>query len=396
MMSVIMAVYWIAYAAVFLLAVVTLRSLWQARSYLKWQMKTEEIEAARSQFRSIEEFLGKRHPVFPVMPLVRILPGTFIGFGILGTFLGFAEGIGGIDMSGSSDEIFGGIGVLLSGMQTAFGTSIIGMIASVFFSISFQFPIHGIRHVLQSPADESLDSLRQINTVMEGTKRAVESLSEQFSSLHPASSIQQSLEELRHIGSVMQETKSVVETLTSKLVPFYSSNETMRDYLDSLRQAGGAVREAKAALETLPGKFADVGKTLDESTAPVRETFAFMNDTLRQYADQTERMQNSSEKISSAVQTLSESETKIMEEMFSALEKSNELNQSIIWDRQSVLSGYNEILETYRQLDENIAAVLEKLNVNVMRYSETLENTLAGVLEQFKQAAKEMVSSFAR
>ena len=58
--------------------------------------------------------------------------GTLIGLGLLGTFLGLTIGVYGFDSSDAS-KIQNSIEVLLSGMATAFLTSLVGMVLSIFF-----------------------------------------------------------------------------------------------------------------------------------------------------------------------------------------------------------------------------------------------------------------------
>ncbi|MDR2174702.1 MAG: hypothetical protein LBO82_02045 [Synergistaceae bacterium] len=59
-----------------------------------------------------------------------LLPATFVGLGILGTFVGLASGIGSFDTD-TANAIQSSIKQLLSGMNTAFDTSIVGMSLSI-------------------------------------------------------------------------------------------------------------------------------------------------------------------------------------------------------------------------------------------------------------------------
>jgi hypothetical protein len=63
--------------------------------------------------------------------LVEIIPGIFLALGIIGTFVGIAAGVSGLDPTGDSTAMKAGIGVLLSGMKIKFLSSIIGISLSV-------------------------------------------------------------------------------------------------------------------------------------------------------------------------------------------------------------------------------------------------------------------------
>lgn len=67
------------------------------------------------------------------------LPNIFVGFGILGTFVGLVYGISSFDDLSDSKAIKDSIQVLLSGMGTAFYTSIVGMLFSIGFNIFEKF-----------------------------------------------------------------------------------------------------------------------------------------------------------------------------------------------------------------------------------------------------------------
>lgn len=60
--------------------------------------------------------------------------GTLVGLGLLGTFLGLTLGVMGFDTS-NTDNILKGIDSLLSGMGTAFSTSLLGMTCSLIYTI---------------------------------------------------------------------------------------------------------------------------------------------------------------------------------------------------------------------------------------------------------------------
>ncbi|MBQ1310635.1 MAG: EAL domain-containing protein [Blautia sp.] len=65
------------------------------------------------------------------------IPGTLTGLGILGTFIGLAIGIGGVGFS-SIEAALSSVQVLLSGIEVAFYTSIVGVIFSIVFNITYR------------------------------------------------------------------------------------------------------------------------------------------------------------------------------------------------------------------------------------------------------------------
>ncbi len=71
------------------------------------------------------------------------LPGILVGIGILGTFVGLTSGISGFD-TGSTPKIQNSIKNLLSGMGTAFVSSIWGMALSILFTVIEKWQLNSV------------------------------------------------------------------------------------------------------------------------------------------------------------------------------------------------------------------------------------------------------------
>ena len=65
------------------------------------------------------------------------VPGTLTGLGVLGTFVGLIMGLGNLGF-GSVDLVLSSVKTLLSGIETAFYTSISGVILSIAFNLIYQ------------------------------------------------------------------------------------------------------------------------------------------------------------------------------------------------------------------------------------------------------------------
>lgn len=210
----------------------------------------EKFAGGRNRFCQLcRKFFACGVSEIPALIFAKILPGTFVGFGILGTFLGFARGIHEIPIDKTSDEILKGISTLLSGMNTAFYTSIFGVILSVIFSILFQFPIHKI--------------------------------------------------------------KSQVSRMKSAQMESEKIDTSMQDYVKQVRELTNNLVLAKESMETLPKKFKEVGASLEESISPVKETFSQMQSTLQNYAEQAKLMENASSEIGETLKNFSAANEKI-------------------------------------------------------------------------------------
>lgn len=81
--------------------------------------------------------------------LINSIPATLVGFGILGTFIGLTYGISNFKTS-STEEIKDSIESLLSGMGTAFVSSIYGMLLSLVFTFFEKIQVNSLHNSIHS------------------------------------------------------------------------------------------------------------------------------------------------------------------------------------------------------------------------------------------------------
>ena len=86
---------------------------------------------------SSEDLISISFYNIPVLDYFKNISGTFVGLGILGTFMGFSQFLGNIIDGGlnfESVEIF-------NGLKIAFNTSIIGLLASIIYNLLIYHPL---------------------------------------------------------------------------------------------------------------------------------------------------------------------------------------------------------------------------------------------------------------
>lgn len=81
--------------------------------------------------------------------LINSIPATLVGIGILGTFVGLTYGISNFQ-TGSTEEIKSSIQELLSGMGTAFVSSIYGMLLSLIFTFFEKVQVNSLDNSIHS------------------------------------------------------------------------------------------------------------------------------------------------------------------------------------------------------------------------------------------------------
>ena len=163
--------------------------------------------------------------------------GTLVGLGLLGTFLGLTLGIKDFDSS-STQNIQKSIQLLLSGMGTAFITSLVGMLLSMIYSFCDKYWRNRLSkhlHVLT----KKLDSLYYIDD------RTLDDLNEQALAKSIASTMKEVVE---------HEMRSVVNALNEKLTYNNESGEAttianaIREILKENQEQSKALKSFSTAL----------------------------------------------------------------------------------------------------------------------------------------------------
>ena len=120
------------------------RPAWQDSLFLgksmqaSWKrfLKNAEQLDARGMSCNIEDYVNDDTVIYSVghIPFAEVVPGLLTSLGILGTFIGLMNGLGGLDVSDAS-RTMESIPAMIGGMTFAFTTSIVGVACSIAFNI---------------------------------------------------------------------------------------------------------------------------------------------------------------------------------------------------------------------------------------------------------------------
>lgn len=348
-----MFLYYSFFTVVLVLAVV----VWVRLLVLSSQIsatKSADKEIA-GKFKNIDTFLLSSNPGFPLLSLVRLLPGTFVGLGILGTFLGFSDGITKLDLSREDPtEFLNHLDVFFNGLKTAFGTSIAGVILSVLFgTILYQWPLNTINF---------------------------------------------------HCTRLYNEVKEEINLAEGAKSEF-------NGYVTSIREMTETLLTAKKSIEVLPDRFLDVGKSLEESIGPVKETFAAMQSTLENYAVQAKALQGASEQIQQSltkfIETAGETTGRVnavLEQTITATKDIQDNNTKLNSDHAKMLEdyknlhadmdeSYKKLLENYKKLYKWLSDVQIKMKDDVASYGVEIKNHFSQLLTEYSERSREIIQS---
>lgn len=361
---------------------------------------------------------------FPIQAFLKIIPGTFIGFGILGTFIGFAGGLSSINISGSQ-SLLNSVQQLLSGLRNAFNTSIVGMLASMFCNFVL---IHPLFNKLDSASKNFCDYLDNKFYVTEVDAMAI--VDENNNKIPFPVVLTQILSRLEGVSSNINEmgltigdqvTKSVKETLDKTIEKIIK--EEIEKLKTDLKSSIRLLEECQATLQNAPQHLKEASINLENSSKNSSAVFDQFCENLIDIKNSLALLPQDFNSVNSSlsltITKLSENQNMLSEalsESASAFEKTKEISQSLSdsYDEQSrkinesisrfsdILMEYKEtskesqeLLTGYKGLDEQISKVFLNINENTENYSKIVADSLGKYLKGFRDATKDVSKQFA-
>jgi len=361
---------------------------------------------------------------FPIQVFLKIIPGTFIGFGILGTFIGFAGGLSSINIS-DSQSLLNSVQQLLSGLRNAFNTSIVGMLASMFCNFVL---IHPLFNKLDSASKNFCDYLDNKFYVTEVDAMAI--VDENNNKIPFPVVLTQILSRLEGVSSNINEmgltigdqvTKSVKETLDKTIEKIIK--EEIEKLKTDLKSSIKLLEECQATLQNAPQHLKEASINLENSSKNSSAVFDQFCENLIDIKNSLALLPKDFNSVNSSlgltITKLSENQNMLSEalsESASAFEKTKEISQSLSdsYDEQSrkinesisrfsdILMEYKEtskesqeLLAGYKGLDEQISKVFLNINENTENYSKIVADSLGKYLKGFRDATKDVSKQFA-
>ena len=362
--------------------------------------------------------------VLPIQPFLKIMPATFIGFGILGTFIGFAGGLSSINIS-DSQSLLNGVQQLLDGLRNAFNTSIVGVLASMFLNF---FMIHPLFNKLDRISKDLCDNLDMHFYVTEVDAMAIIDennqkkpfpvvLTEILTRLEGVSS------NINQMGLTIgnQVTTSVKETLDKTIEKIIKAEiEKLKTEMNSSIEL---LKECQTTLQNAPQKLKEAAINMENSSKNSAEVFEKFSDDIIDIKNAISLMPDDFKSVNTAlnstIEKLSENQQKLataLSESTEAFNKATEISESLSnsYDEQSekieeAISRFSDILADYREtskeskelidgfkgLDEQIAKIFTQINANTQIYGKIVGESLENYFKGFQNATKDVSKQFA-
>lgn len=350
--------------------------------------------------------------------LFRSMPGIFTGLGLLGTFAGISAGISGLDF-GNVEAMKKGIEVLLKGTDTAFLTSVVGIILALVYSIvnSFVyrpyaqklstlinqfcnlFPVKSIEEFLSRQAEQAEE---QTNAIRELNGDLVGQLGELFEKL--IQSIDVSLknnlaESFSHtLEPVFQNLNQSIDKLGS------SAGDTLSKSIE--QGAGDQIQGLAVTLQDFQGKMGtmmEVSERLNtENTARIQNSVAQMVTKLNEAMDANIEKQASTNEASQAAmkQLMEEMNSNMKAALGQMVEAGRTANQALLQTTDATRGTIQDITDTMsrntRTQTEDMLKVTTNMKESVLEVLKGLQDDLTKrnqVMDSYMSGLKDMLGS---
>lgn len=305
-------------------------------------------------------------------PLADAMPGLMVSLGFLGTLIGFANGLAGFDLK-DAESVMRGISQLLPGMQYAFTTSIVGVIASITATLLIRM-VNGSAHRTLNNFYAALDKHAGVQSVDPMTQIAI--YQQEQTAL-----IQRLTDDIT--GPMTDRLSAAID---KSILPIRRSIEEFMNYTtrDQLRGVDMLVQRFMQAMnETLNGQFQKLSSIIESTTN-----------------NQTQLQQN----LSSTVTALSSMSgdliqvQKLSEDMFT---KFDSYMDKINGSYQMVDEGYARIaanvehLEIIARQQNGYLQSVGKLQTEIVRSMDNFQTSSEAFMKNFESSIGEVHGSLA-
>lgn len=302
--------------------------------------------------------------------------GIFTGLGILGTFAGLTFGLGRIEMTSDIETLKGGIANLLTGVESAFVTSLVGIGAAIVYSIVHHYLIVKLQKNIRTLTDKLDENF---------PRRSVEDwLAENFT-------------ETKIQTTALQ---NIVEKSTTENLWLEKNHAEAQTQTTSLQNINTNIDSQKAILQNIGEDVAQaIYDGLDERINNAIETLCTKLE--ERLLPQTNKICAAIENLSAgAAKGLADTMSKVagaqMDKFSDALDRFSDSIDKKLADSQKISDAMNNqlmtTLETLRTTLKQSADTDVEQRKNSAANFETLVTKLVSDLKDFAEAQKKILS----
>lgn len=309
------------------------------------------------------------------------ISAILVGFGILGTFVGLVWGLipfSSIDFQ-NTDQIKNAIRELLSGVSTAFVTSVWGMMTSLLFNAVEKLAIGGVGSEIVN-LQRSLDRIFTLTVAEEIAFRQEDELAQQTAALKSFST-----DLANDIKSAMAEGRQEILSELNKTVEAFSTTilEQLRPILERLMEAIEELRQQKeeSSTETIGKLIEEFQKNLSTSTVTQMEELA------KTVGEASQSLKNLPEQIGMMIASIQEQINQTRQLLAETSQEQADQMKNMMDEMIKTLQSVVELAakQTGEQLDQQMGKMKDVSDESI----QTLQTTIAELRQSITDTLKQ-------
>ena len=335
---------------------------------------------------------------------------SLMTLGILGTFVGLTVGLWGFQM-GDTDQVKDSIQHLIDGMQTAFVTSVVGIMAGIMYNAKsrqnraqimaqFETFISEMDHKFQRQTAQEIQSA--ILKEARSQSSLLSTLSEDFA-LSLNSAMQTHLvpalagmnDTLASIGESALRTQS--DAMDSMVTDFLEKmNASLKDnFSDLTKHLENAVERAERFGESLERSHSSLAGMVDKQERLQVEIQALIGNTEAVLRNSNEYLTKMSEVNEDMGQT-AQSFTASAKEITSHLERLTDLSADFMESSRNFEASSQAMNQMWERHRDTVRESIDTLDNGIKSYTHQTTENLGNSLSQFEDSLNEGVGLFGR
>ena len=374
----------------------SLKQLWKV--FEKSLTKTND--ATYSTIDSAEFFSTQNLTNGMNMTFWQSYDGIFTGLGILGTFAGLTLGLSGIDMSsGDIETLKSGIANLLSGVETAFVTSLIGISCALIYS--------GFHHWLIKSFQENVKSLNEKLDEIFPRRSAEDWLSKNFSEAQIHTTNLQTVDTdinnqttlLQNIGTDISNQTTTLQNIGEQIAEaiFDGFDARIENAVDKLcdkleERLIPQTDKICEAIDKLDGNLINVSGKIDSSADKICVAIDKLDENLIKVSG---KIDSSAGKICTAIDKLGKGAAEGLNNTITEIAGAQMDRFSAALDKFS--NSIDEKLKTAGEIsqimNEQLLDTLKKLNDSLNQHAETSAKERDDASKQFLETLNDLISA---
>jgi methyl-accepting chemotaxis protein len=330
---------------------------------------TNKTDQPADMYFNADEIIEHTKNRIPILPILKAMPATYTGLGILGTFMGFSAGLQNFNTE-NVDSMQNSIRSLLTGINTAFNTSIIGLLLSIFFNFCMLQPLIKKLEKESRILCDRLDKKYYASTIDQIKEIFIFKTNDE-ESVHPKDFFFKIVEELetqsRSLANFTTDLSDSIQNLTTSLMDAYKLQlssiieDKIEPILHSLLDISEKMKQQKeeSAAEAIHSIVSELKESLAIFIQQMKDELT--GSTMAELQKMAQNLESASGALTYIPNLISNMEQSFTTILDLGSERIGSTLNTLIENLNITAENFNKIVDSTKEQQDQLAANLEQL-----------------------------------